>query len=49
MIEALYAIQGEENSGWITPSADPRCCAARSGANAKKILATQLEGDASTS
>jgi protein-disulfide isomerase len=38
MVEALYRIQGQENSGWITPSAI-RDAAGAAGANATKILA----------
>ena len=39
MAEALYRIQGEENSGWITTGAI-REAAAAAGANANKILAS---------
>lgn len=38
MVEAMYRIQGQENSGWITPSAI-RDAAGAAGANATKILA----------
>jgi protein-disulfide isomerase len=38
MVEALYRIQGQENSGWITPSSI-RDAAGAAGANADKILA----------
>ncbi len=39
MVESMYRIQGDENSGWITPSAI-RDAAGAANANAKKILAT---------